>query len=159
MVPAALFHGKHLPVPTGWNGRQDPVSGIEPRSFSHFNNFAMNYKPIYDIWSEGTLRSLVGCDTVVWWLDNNVSEDRAASIFRVEVRAESESLYNWRSVIQSVRPSRRRAPSGTHDQMLIGFQTITVVVVILSDEKTGLFVTICPVFIRCQYLEYNIRNL
>jgi hypothetical protein len=55
MVPATLSHGKYLPVPTGWDGRQDPLSGIEPRSFNtqytdrHFNNFAMNYKPIYDI--------------------------------------------------------------------------------------------------------------
>jgi hypothetical protein len=29
---------------------------------------------------------------VVWWLDTDVSEDRAASIFRVEILAFGESL-------------------------------------------------------------------
>jgi len=44
---------------------------------------------------------------VVWWLDTNVSEDRVAYIFRVEVRVESESLHNWLSLSQfrlSVEP-------------------------------------------------------
>jgi len=59
----------------------------------------------YKSWSSG----LLGC--VMCWLDTNVSEDRAASIFRDQVRGESEpeseSLHNWRSVGRSVSQSVR----------------------------------------------------
>jgi len=64
------------------------------------------------------------------------------------------------TVSQSVSAS---APFGTRDQILICCQTITDLVVMgRSDWKTGLSVTIRPVFVRCHYKNkavYSMYNL
>jgi hypothetical protein len=65
----------------------------------------------------------------VWWFDTNVSEERATSIFKVEVLGESESgsklLCNCQSVSQSVSPFGCQ-PFGTHDQILGVVKTVAV---------------------------------
>jgi hypothetical protein len=70
LLPEVCFEGR----------RTLTVSGCHLFRFAVAQNEQLSENP----WFSGSLRS------VAWWLDINVSEDRSTSIFRVEVRGQSE---------------------------------------------------------------------